>query len=258
MDKESKFITGVYNYCDRWCERCYFTNRCRVYEDVSELPPEQLDINNKAFWDHLSKNFEDAFAMLHKAAKKHGIDLNNISELESSKYEEQQKLTRKKVTESPLDKLSKQYIKTADAWLKKFSNSKKFEEKLLQHFEMGIATEANTKKIVFKIKDCLEIVQWYLFFIHIKFSRALSGKIEDDGWEEKNGFQKDSDGSAKIALIATQRSFEAWLKLYELLTEEEENIIPILALLQKIKKEGEQEFPNAKFFIRPGFDTNGT
>lgn len=36
MDKEQmkklaenpKFISGIYNYCDRWCERCPFTSRC--------------------------------------------------------------------------------------------------------------------------------------------------------------------------------------------------------------------------------------
>ena len=25
------FIPGVYNYCDRWCERCPFASRCRSY-----------------------------------------------------------------------------------------------------------------------------------------------------------------------------------------------------------------------------------
>ncbi len=26
-----RFITGIYNYCDYWCERCAFTRRCRNY-----------------------------------------------------------------------------------------------------------------------------------------------------------------------------------------------------------------------------------
>jgi len=26
-----KFISGIHNYCDRWCERCHFTERCEVY-----------------------------------------------------------------------------------------------------------------------------------------------------------------------------------------------------------------------------------
>lgn len=26
--KEGNFIEGIYNYCDRWCEKCSFTARC--------------------------------------------------------------------------------------------------------------------------------------------------------------------------------------------------------------------------------------
>lgn len=46
---ESKFIPGIHNYCDRWCERCYFTSRCRVYEKLDESDTEANDINNKQF-----------------------------------------------------------------------------------------------------------------------------------------------------------------------------------------------------------------
>jgi hypothetical protein len=32
MDEpEERFISGIYNYCDRWCERCRFTAHCRVF-----------------------------------------------------------------------------------------------------------------------------------------------------------------------------------------------------------------------------------
>ena len=71
---------------------------------------------------------------------------------------------------------------------------------------------------------------------------------------EEHGFPKDSDGSAKIALIAIDRSIEAWIKLLQLLPDHEDAIIPLLAALQKIKKSGEAEFPDARKFVRPGFD----
>jgi len=29
-----RMIPGIYNYCDRWCERCAFSRRCRVFRDV--------------------------------------------------------------------------------------------------------------------------------------------------------------------------------------------------------------------------------
>jgi hypothetical protein len=37
MDIRDGFIVGIFNYCDRWCERCAFTSRCRVFADVAEM-----------------------------------------------------------------------------------------------------------------------------------------------------------------------------------------------------------------------------
>src|SRR5689334_19289896 len=36
MDVDEGFILGIYNYCDRWCETCRFTSRCRVFADGAE------------------------------------------------------------------------------------------------------------------------------------------------------------------------------------------------------------------------------
>ena len=45
-------IPGIYNYCDRWCERCSFTSRCLNYKMSEEKfsDPESQDASNKAFW----------------------------------------------------------------------------------------------------------------------------------------------------------------------------------------------------------------
>src|SRR5262249_49183045 len=37
-----RFISGVYNYCDRWCERCRFNNRCMVYHMEQQRIAENL------------------------------------------------------------------------------------------------------------------------------------------------------------------------------------------------------------------------
>jgi hypothetical protein len=36
-----QFISGIYNYCDRWCERCSMTARCYVFwqEKRAEASP---------------------------------------------------------------------------------------------------------------------------------------------------------------------------------------------------------------------------
>ena len=37
METQDGFIVGVYNYCDRWCERCPLTSRCRVFAEEQRL-----------------------------------------------------------------------------------------------------------------------------------------------------------------------------------------------------------------------------
>ena len=84
--------------------------------------------------------------------------------------------------------------------------------------------------------------------------RALHGKLEGEDWEVENGYQKDSDGSTKIALIAIERSITAWAKLYELLPLSEDVALESLALLQQLQQKAKEEFPDAMQFKRPGFD----
>lgn len=251
---DSKFIDGIFNYCDRWCERCCFTSRCRVFDQVVELTPEEMDISNKKFWDGISKNLMEAKQLLGEAAEKHGFDIEKLTKTEVEEFEIKRQQSRKIIKESELGKLAKSYITIANKWLKNNEHIREIQNDVLQQMDLGLQSDEETLAYVQTIKDCLEIVQWYLFMIGVKFNRALSGKLDDNGWEEDNGFQKDSDGSAKIAIISTQRTFDAWLKLFELLPNQQENLIPILSLLQKILKRGEEEFPNAKNFIRPGFD----
>ncbi len=47
--EEKKYISGVYNYCDRWCERCPLSDRCFSYQkelesdlDTEATTPEDL------------------------------------------------------------------------------------------------------------------------------------------------------------------------------------------------------------------------
>ena len=41
MEIRDGFILGIFNYCDRWCQRCAFTNRCRVFADTAEIEFEE-------------------------------------------------------------------------------------------------------------------------------------------------------------------------------------------------------------------------
>ncbi len=56
-------ISGIHNYCDRWCERCAFTSRCEVYRTLEEKDALDLDKDNEKFWETLSQNFSEMMTM---------------------------------------------------------------------------------------------------------------------------------------------------------------------------------------------------
>ena len=64
-------ISGIYNYCDRWCERCPLTSRCLVYateqEDDNSFP--RNDLRNEAFWQKLSVIFQETRELIVEWAK---------------------------------------------------------------------------------------------------------------------------------------------------------------------------------------------
>ena len=256
---KQKFIPGIYNYCDRWCERCSFTTRCRNFvqrdsfgESTGNLSSEQLDISNKAFWDTIAGNFQKAIEMLHKAAKKYGVDLDNLmTKEEEDAYEKQRALLHTAAKNHLLSKLCKRYQKIAKPFVKKSEGVADKTRELVSHLHLGLKTEEEVVHTVAGIGNCFEIIQWYLFFIDAKLQRALHGKLEGD---EDNDYPKDSNGTAKIAIIAIERSIVAWSGLYELIPASEDTALNALSVLSQLKQKAMEEFPDAMQFIRPGFD----
>jgi hypothetical protein len=55
-------------------------------------------------------------------------------------------------------------------------------------------------------------------------------------------------------LVSIERNIGAWGYLYQKFREDEDEILDILVLLQKITGQAEVVFPSARGFIRPGLD----
>ena len=248
----SKNIYGIYNYCDRWCERCTFTSRCALYEDVADLPPEEGDIKNKAFWERLGKNVSKAQDLLQKASEHFGVDLDAVSE----EMEESQKRERMKIEsrEHPISVLSFHYASIGRDWLKTQPGMLERLDNLKTEITLGVESRLGAKKETDTIKDSLAVIHWYLTFIHVKLVRALMSKLSYNGGAGESEFQYDFDGYVKIALIAIDRSMQAWSALFEILPEKEDEFLKILSILEKLKAMAGAAFPNAHAFIRPGFD----
>ena len=246
-------IAGIFNYCDRWCERCSFTSRCSIYEDESAFDPEQRDTQNKAFWERLGHNFNKAKDLLQKAADNYGVDLYAAQE------EVQENLRRKErikneSREHPVSQLSFQYSEIGREWLKTQPGMLDRLDTLKTELTLGVESQEGAKRETSTIKDSLAVIQWYLVFIHVKLVRALMGKLTSEEWQDEEPFQRDYDGSAKIALIGIERSMCAWSALFEILPENEDDFLKILSMLERMRTMTQQEFPDAMMFVRPGFD----
>lgn len=250
MATNPKHIQGVYNYCDRWCERCHFTSRCAVYASEGGLSSEEKDINNKAFWDTIANSFAEAATQLQRIANERGITIPADDDAEMKAYMTNAKKKQQEIEQHPLIKYSKQYMMAAREVLKNNKAVQQKGEALIQLVELGVKDINETKKEVVQLNEYFDIVQWYLFQIQVKCMRALSSFDDEEGED----FNSDSNGSAKVALIATDRCIVAWQHIMQWLPDAQDDILPLLALLQKIRTLGEHTFPHARAFVRVGLD----
>ena len=228
--KNDQIISGIHNYCDRWCEKCTKTANCSVFLMENAETDKTNDINNEEFWNKLSVIFEATFEMITEEAEKRGIDLNSI-ETEPVKTE---------FNETKLQKTSVNYGMKIINWLEA-------NEDFIKEKAEGFLLINEEKLVTFT--DAIEVIQWYSLFISAKTHRATSPMEFDSEFE-----LEDKLGSTKIALIAIDRSIEALSFLYNEFSEKEDEILNFLFLLSQIKKGLETKYPNAQDFKRPGFD----
>jgi len=261
------FISGIYNYCDRWCERCPFTTRCLVYAtekaaDVTD-DPEVHDINNAKFWSRLESIFQETHEMILEWAQEAGLDLEKL-EAEAAQADREQQ--RQDAKQHELSLSARRYAEMVERWF-----GEEFEVEHNVHDDTT-GKPRNTEDDI-DVSDAIEVVRWYQFFVAAKVFRALMARdrpvIDDEDRASEHIFSDagldddeapfealgdDADGSAKIALIAIDRSSSAWRILQGSLPEKADSIVPMLLELERLRRATEQTFPNARNFIRPGFD----
>lgn len=249
------FISGIYNYCDRWCERCSFSSRCFLYAtetaDADLETPDVRDLNNVKFWRKLESIFKDANDLIKQCAAEAGIDLDAIDQGEAAAAADRE---TEDAARNEFSVLARNYAGMVDAW---------FENELVaaEQLDDDSQFQAKTAGTEIDAQDAFEIIRWYQFFIAAKVFRALLGSDEelhgvypDDIGDEINPAQTDANGSAKVALIAIERSLGAWRVIQSCVPAKEKSIAPLMALLENLRSGIEETLPLARDFIRPGFD----
>lgn len=252
---ERDFIPGIYNYCDRWCERCAFTGRCRVYSmQEARGSSASADPQSAAFWEELKKIFQQTIDLVRQYAKEDGIDLDAaMSETVPVRLPSQ--------GHRRLLRVARAYAKTADSWFKQ--NRKHLETKGTDLIAAAQADVPGTDPLdeSTEIADALDVIQWYHVQIYVKLNRTSDAARDIDDQATSVGPTEiteedlaERDGSAKVALIGVDRSIAAWGRLYQHLPDASDSILSILLELDRLRRRIEQAFPAARTFVRPGLD----
>jgi hypothetical protein len=145
----------------------------------------------------------------------------------------------------------------------------------------GLAPERVAEEI-FELREHLTVVTHDHWLIASKARRAVVGMllrrdlekaaaetagaaVESRGRPSSNppraffaagDMQRDEDGSAKVALLALDRSMDAWCAVAARYPDGAPSVSLIVDWLVRLRTQLEARFPHARAFRRPGFDTS--
>jgi hypothetical protein len=227
------FYKLVFNFCDRWCERCKLSGICRVYQKEREREKRFIKqgIDPKS-WEAtfitVKESFQETLILLEKEMKRLKI---KITEEDSKRYEKEDKRKEKSAKNDRLYNVS----------LKLNYSLVKLVEDLNFYF-----LEEKPKNI----EEPLEILSYYMHFISAKIHRAVLSEIEEKEMKYEDTTY-DSKTSAFLSYVAIVKiinalKFISHLKnLYPKLHQKTKKLIPLFEELNGVLEERfELDFEN--------------
>jgi hypothetical protein len=237
MDTQDGFIVGVYNYCDRWCERCSLTGRCRVFAEEQRLSFETQTSTRAELVPSL-RSLGALAAVFQEAGLPDEASLPDGRPQGAAGAADHDVPLATSGSRPPWPDLP-------PTELRLHARVREISRRLLA----WLVPEACAQDPV--VRDSAETLQHFGYYIGPKVYRALKGRQDDD---EEDDRLSDARGSAKAALIAFDRIGEAWLRLSERGAISVLEAEPVLTELQSISAELESLFRDPRGFVRPGFD----
>jgi hypothetical protein len=222
-------IAGVYNYCNRWCERCRFTTRCGVFRSCAEQDAAGADDVPT-----LTASTEQVLQTIQAGAERFGIDLSTTDEESEAIMQEEDRITEAAKAE-PVVLQAREYSQLA--W------------PVVRALRPVLEARADAVAL-----DALRVIEALMLPVASKTYRAV--RSEMDPWTDRTDPARDSLGSAKIARIMIADSRHAWRVLMEVGRAAADGVPAKLdALLEDVGAGLARRFPTAMQFVRPGFDT---
>lgn len=263
---EEGFISGIHCFCDRWCERCPHTRRCRSFafgQDMEAQERLRTDADRQAFWDSLDGVFLATREKLTQIAfggeddSSDDFSADSEPSAEEMSYHDRRERRRKAADDHPLTQQARAYFDAARPWLGQCAERFRVAlDEIVQAARLELPHRSPAAELR-ELQEMSEVVRWYHPFIYVKMRRVAGNLVGEDAEDVREAEEYDLFGTAKVTLLALDRSMDAWARLMEKLPEEEATILPLLARLDRLRKGLEAAVPRARTFIRPGLDPQG-
>lgn len=247
-----KIIPNIYLYCDGWCEKCGYSSVCEVNEFHDNRNNLTIhDKNNLQFWSDFMKSLTEIKNAIISIGEKEDVDWNN--------YDGIQRRTRhdlfqgKKVVGDllPAGRLYEDFV---DDWIDAMGeNGKIVVDNNVSPPEFKVSKKYNSFENIDNINNSISILIYYQLKIYLKLSRTIytSSKEKDND----NSDLPSSNGTAKTLIEMLERSLVSWHNIYDAFGDdasgiEKKAMIHLIKLIKNI----ERDFPDARGYMRPGFD----
>lgn len=237
------FVPGVYTYCDGWCERCRFQQRCRVYRDMRRM---EAALQNGGDASSLQDDEQDAepagdppaeFLALLDAANR------EPSDAERREIDAQIERGRRRKDSHPLSVSSREYADVTHSLME-----------ALRPMAAGRGDPI--------VDAAIETIDRFSYLIAVKTWRAVGGlphSVDDDDDDEAEAeidpVQTDANGCAKLVRSIVAESRDAWEVLMQLGTAATDDLpAQMVRRLEALDEAIAAAFPRAMEFVRPAFD----
>lgn len=246
QETRPSLIPGIYHYCDLWCERCAFQDRCERRHD--QLTFERMLEPGHASLDAWLCDWE-----------------RDVSEFEFSSLSPSERTAFLDILERPEPGVTEDEYQRAQTSL----DQKTIRQQRHPLARAAAAYEHAVRDRIRELYDhlyptgrwrhdwALEAVARYAGRIATRGVRAAGGLVGgifgDETSEQLTGVQSDANGCAKALLLLIDESIDAW----QILTSEPEAAeveSQMLWHLDTVRRLVDEHFPRAMEFVRPGFD----
>jgi len=209
LAKNKNFEPGIYNFCNRWCEKCPDTAKCYLFAS-EELRKEKMGTSGKESSDEdwseeMMYNLKVTKKLLKRTAEKDGLNIDKAIK-ESKEDRSWDRHAERRYDNVKCLQLAKDYMKAASKFLKDYYQSL---EQYRQEFHLELEQD--------DIKDQVEVITWYHTFLVTKIWRCLY---------ERGSIEKEDDEELKEMI---QEDFKKFLKLVEKCFQESRDAISFIA-----------------------------